>query len=795
MTNRIFAALLAALALGVPSPGFAKHTPQKPPMQSSARHTGSQLVSGAASFDCGTYKGNEAENVLKMELHKGFAGRNEALRTVTTPPPSYIYDDVWVVEDDGSLTISGVNLFDTDNATFHFEPSGDTFEISEIAHNFADTLGTEIFPGDDGEVLIVPMFSFSFAGSNWAQFYVGGNGLISFGAVPNPSGFYDNADFLNTTPKITPYFLDLDPSDLGSGGVYVRSQATKCTITWDAVVDWGTTDDNTVQLVLYDDGSFDISFNGITSTTQDNGAPIYLGFNPGAGAPNERISFSGDLPYTSGPDAAVYEDYLNLANPIVDEVALFQLFYSQFPDDFFQLVFFTNFFQTMSGFANELNIMNDVAGIGLGIFDTSNQYGSNSVLESRCNMNRLAVWSSDPTARIHGKGNNFLTIMAQEAGHRWGAFMNFEDSTGAISNLILGRADAHWSYFVDNDHGGLEGGNWSLLNGNTYTSPTQIDHFSHIDEYTFGLRTPEEVKDIYYIGGGSNDLLSNRDNGTPLIGANVSGTFVPVTIDDIIAAEGARSPDEPGQNKDLRQAFILLLAANTQATQPELDKISGHRRAWEDYFEVACDGRLNCSTSITMDLPVGVIEGLACNKLTDEVIQEITVRSLERGFDQTVPAGGRYFFRYQADSLAIVGEPVTLVFEADGYFPDTLVTAINYGDSTHFGCMENQLTPVPSSVPPGVVIPNALYPNYPNPFNPTTIIRYDLRADVHVRVSVYDVAGREVRRLVDRRQAAGHQNATWDGVDDNGNLVPSGVYFYKLDLGDYVRTRKMVLLK
>ena len=59
--------------------------------------------------------------------------------------------------------------------------------------------------------------------------------------------------------------------------------------------------------------------------------------------------------------------------------------------EFFQLVFFPNFAQTMNGFANELNIKNDVTGIGLPIFDSSSQYGSNGVLESRCNMNRLAA--------------------------------------------------------------------------------------------------------------------------------------------------------------------------------------------------------------------------------------------------------------------------------------------------------------------------------------------------------------------------------------------------------------------
>jgi hypothetical protein len=83
-----------------------------------------------------------------------------------------------------------------------------------------------------------------------------------------------------------------------------------------------------------------------------------------------------------------------------------------------------------------------------------------------------------------------------------------------------------------------------------------------------------------------------------------------------------------------------------------------------------------------------------------------------------------------------------------------------------------------------------LHQNYPNPFNPTTRIEYELPASSHISLTVYDVLGREIRTLVDERQSAGNHSVTFNP----GNL-PSGVYFYRLQAGNYSATKKLLLLK
>jgi hypothetical protein len=83
-----------------------------------------------------------------------------------------------------------------------------------------------------------------------------------------------------------------------------------------------------------------------------------------------------------------------------------------------------------------------------------------------------------------------------------------------------------------------------------------------------------------------------------------------------------------------------------------------------------------------------------------------------------------------------------------------------------------------------------LYTNYPNPFNPSTIIRYDLKQDVQVTLKVYNVLGQEVTTLVNERQKAGRYSTRFDG-----GRYASGMYIYQIQAGPFVKAVKMLLLK
>lgn len=85
--------------------------------------------------------------------------------------------------------------------------------------------------------------------------------------------------------------------------------------------------------------------------------------------------------------------------------------------------------------------------------------------------------------------------------------------------------------------------------------------------------------------------------------------------------------------------------------------------------------------------------------------------------------------------------------------------------------------------------------NYPNPFNPSTTIEFSLAAPGPVTLSIYNASGQLIRTLIDESRTAGVHQAVWDGKDNRGGAVSSGVYFYRMKAGDYDKSRKMILLR
>ena len=91
---------------------------------------------------------------------------------------------------------------------------------------------------------------------------------------------------------------------------------------------------------------------------------------------------------------------------------------------------------------------------------------------------------------------------------------------------------------------------------------------------------------------------------------------------------------------------------------------------------------------------------------------------------------------------------------------------------------------------------NSLKQNYPNPFNPETTISYDLSGESVVTLTIYDISGQVIRTMVNNQaMSAGHYKSVWDGRDESGAKVASGVYFYQLRAGGFIAKKKMTLLQ
>jgi hypothetical protein len=116
------------------------------------------------------------------------------------------------------------------------------------------------------------------------------------------------------------------------------------------------------------------------------------------------------------------------------------------------------------------------------------------------------------------------------------------------------------------------------------------------------------------------------------------------------------------------------------------------------------------------------------------------------------------------------------------------VTALfhGFGQFTGYLSMEDEI---------GLPGEFALHPNFPNPFNPSTKIAYDLARDSNVKLEIFDLIGRNVKTLVNGKQIAGRHMATWNATDNYGQPVSAGVYLYRLHTANKVFTQKMILMK
>ena len=85
--------------------------------------------------------------------------------------------------------------------------------------------------------------------------------------------------------------------------------------------------------------------------------------------------------------------------------------------------------------------------------------------------------------------------------------------------------------------------------------------------------------------------------------------------------------------------------------------------------------------------------------------------------------------------------------------------------------------------------------NYPNPFNPNTTLNFSLKQAGDVTLEIYNILGQKINTLVEGNLDAGHHSVVWNGKNDAGINVSSGVYFYKLTAANYSKSRQMTLIK
>jgi hypothetical protein len=417
--------------------------------------------------------------------------------------------------------------------------------------------------------------------------------------------------------------------------------------------------------------------------------------------------------------------------------------------------------------------------------------------------------------------NNFTPVLYRNAGD--GTFEDVTDDAG-VTEVTASMSRA--ATFFDRDRDGdldiylvTEGSNVLFdNNGNgTFTDRTSM---AGLDDDGIGMNLAlvdhdsDGDVDLYVVNNSSNRLFRNDGDGTFRdVAADVGldgigkefSTFADVNLD--------------GYSDLLTSAPRLLISHRGESFSDRTD-FAGLDRGYDmvilsDYDEDGHIDLFNAYLYRNNGYPVDIgrnwltveLEGIRSPRDgTGSVVEVVTddLNQVKVCGEGTGNSMGSQPVEFGLDSAVAVNSLIVrwtsgIVQELSGLAANQVVHVIEDTTLTGIGSGSGG---VPVSLPRAY----ALTQNYPNPFNPSTTIRYDIPfsagsgslsedGGVSVRLYIYDIRGRLVRKLVDRERDPGRYLVHWNGRNDRGQPTSSGVYLYRIEAGDFISTRKMVMVR
>ncbi|MEX2261544.1 MAG: hypothetical protein WD696_06315 [Bryobacteraceae bacterium] len=530
-----------------------------------------------------------------------------------------------VIMEDSDGVIARRNIFNLNQKTIVFSPQSAAaasyrFQVSENTYDAGLASSGAPLSGmrDDDFRLVQLPFGFPYYGTTHREVYVNSDGNLTFGAGDRSTSERSLGRIAVGAPRVAGLFRDLDPSRT-SEGVRVLSEPTRVVVSWVEVPefqDFTSGRTQTFQIRLFPDGRIEFAYE--TIRTEEAVVAIAPGGLRGSGAVVSFLSGSASE-YAS----TIAERFGGLNE--VDVTTAAQKFFEAHDDAYDFLIFYNNLaIQASSGaVAFEITLRNNRTGYGDNIVDIGAEFGSPRRLQAIVNMGPLSQYPRDINAVVpqrRAAGDTPMSVLAHEAGHLFLAYASVRNPNDPGARPMLGVQGAHWSFSFNSEASILEG-NRIRDNGPgvspRFTTVATVEAFSPLDQYLMGLRPLEEVPPTFLVTGPGASAVRS-----PEVGVNIDGERRDIAIQEIIGAEGRRTPDHTVAQRRFRFAFVLIVAEGSTPSQDELDQMETYRREFEGYFRRVTSDRAVADTALRRSLHLSAFPaaGLVAGRETSVTI-------------------------------------------------------------------------------------------------------------------------------------------------------------------------------
>lgn len=593
-------------------------------------------LSGKSSVvGCGTYRGNWQEH---LNLHRRSVQVRSRAKLLSVAPLSTAAataaTDIGniAVIGDGDGVVSRLNPFDLGGKTIRFLPRNSQasqyrFELAGDAADDSSSDSAQLLSdmGDDDTREVRLPFAFPFFGVIYHALFVNSDGNLTFTAGDNLSAERSMARLIGGPPRIAALFTDLDPSR-SRRGVRVIPEPGRFVVIWDEVplyVEFGTGAVQRFQVTLYPDGRIEFSYPAVS--VQE----AVTGIAPG--------NFQGTLSVVSFSEGSSQEYAGGVAErftqtPGVDIVMAALRFYQTHEDAYDYLAFFNTLgLQANSdAVAYEITVRNQCKGIGDESVDVGSQFGSPRRLQAVLNFGALSQYPRDPYAVVPSRssaGDTTMSVLAHEAGHLFLAYASVRDPNRPAARPMLGRQMAHWAFTFNSEASVLEGNRIEDRGPNTaprFLTTGTVEAYAPLDQYLMGFRAPEETLPTFLV---ENATISASSG--PRKGVQFDGRRRDVAVEEIIQAEGRRTPDHTVAQRRFRFGFVLIVPESQIPSADQVAQLDRYRTEFEKYFEKATSGRGRADTALKRELRVSAFPAMGLLAQRKAVVTVETARPVE----------------------------------------------------------------------------------------------------------------------------------------------------------------------